>query len=120
MALEGLLQKRFHQLSGGEASRAALAGAVVRGPRCLLVDEPFHGLTPNYQTIVADALRKLAAEGTAIVATGHEVAWLLDIADEVIWCVAGTTHGLGRPEEARSHQQFVRDYLGWRSIGSAR
>lgn len=112
-ALDDLLDKRFHELSGGEGRRAALAGAVVRAPKCLLADEPFMGITPKNQEMVGAALRGLAAEGTAILATGHEVSALLEIADEVIWCVAGTTHGLGGPEEARAHRQFVSEYLGW-------
>jgi ABC-type Mn2+/Zn2+ transport system ATPase subunit len=63
--------------------------------------------------MIGAALRRLAAAGTAIVTTGHDVAALFAVADDVIWCVAGTTHGLGRPEDARSHSEFERDYLGW-------
>ena len=115
LSLEGLLERKFHELSGGEGRRVALAAALVRKPRCLLADEPFLGITPKDQEVVATVLQELAAEGTAVVTTGHEVSALLETADEVIWCVAGTTHGLGRPEQARSHPEFVRDYLGWQS-----
>ncbi len=113
LGLEGLVDSKFHELSEGEGRRVALAAALVRAPKCLLADEPLLGLTPNNQAVVADVLRRLAADGTAIVTTGHEVVPLLELADEVIWCVAGTTHGLGRPEEAKAHEQFVREYLGW-------
>jgi ABC-2 type transport system ATP-binding protein len=112
LELENCLGMRSDRLSGGEARRAALAGALLREPLCLLVDEPFAGITPKDQEAVGSALRNLAAAGTAVVTTGHDVAPLLNTADEVIWCVAGTTHGLGRPEEARSHAQFRREYLG--------
>jgi ABC-type multidrug transport system ATPase subunit len=112
-ALEDLAHKKVDALSGGEAKRAALAAAVIRAPVCLLADEPFKGIAPQDEALVAGALRGLAAEGTAIVVTGHNVEAILDVADDVVWCVAGTTHGLGKPEEARSYPQFVRDYLGW-------
>lgn len=113
MALEAFLDSRAHELSGGEGRRAVLAGALIREPVCLLADEPFAGIAPTDQKRIAAALRGLAARGTAIVISGHEVEALLDVTDEVIWCVAGTTHGLGSPDEARAHSQFVREYLGW-------
>jgi len=52
----------------------------------------------------------------AILVTGHEVEDLFDLADEVIWMVAGTTHGLGTPEEAARHAQFRLEYLGTRRL----
>lgn len=115
--IEGLLEKRSHELSGGESRRAALAAAMIREPLCLLADEPFHGMAPKDQGTIGAGLRRLAAAGTAIVTTGHDVAALFSVADEVIWCVAGTTHGLGRPQDARSHPEFERDYLGWHLEG---
>jgi len=65
---------------------------------------------------VATALRARAAAGTAILVTGHEVEDLFDLADEVIWMVAGTTHGLGPPDEAARHHQFRLEYLGTRCL----
>lgn len=113
MGLEELLDGRSDELSGGERRRAALAGALVREPACLLADEPFAGIAPKDQQMIGAALRGMAAAGTAIVLSGHDVEALLSVTDEVIWCVAGTTHGLGGPDEARAHSQFVKDYLGW-------
>jgi hypothetical protein len=33
----------------------------------------------------------------------------------VIWMVAGTTHWIGTPDQARVHGQFRREYLGPRA-----
>lgn len=117
LEIEQYLEKRSHELSGGEGRRAALAAAMIRQPLCLLADEPFAGLAPKDQEMIGRALRRLAEAGTAIVTTGHDVAALLAVADDVIWCVAGTTHGLGRPQDARAHPEFERDYLGWHLEG---
>ncbi len=57
---------------------------------------------------------ELAGQGSAVVVTGHDVTDLLAVADDVTWMVAGTTHQLGTPAEARRHDQFVREYLGSR------
>jgi ABC-type multidrug transport system ATPase subunit len=104
--------QRADQLSGGERRRAEIALAWIRRPRCLLADEPFAGIAPRDAEVVAGALREMAAGGCAIVVTGHEVRQLLDIADDVVWMVAGTTQGLGSREEALKSDAFRRGYLG--------
>jgi ABC-type multidrug transport system ATPase subunit len=104
--------QRSDRLSGGERRRSELALAWIREPRCLLADEPFAGLDPRDVEVVAGALREMAGGGCALVVTGHEVRQLLDIADDVVWMVAGTTHGLGTREEALRSDAFRRGYLG--------
>jgi ABC-type multidrug transport system ATPase subunit len=110
--LEGLLDSRVGELSGGEERRAEMAIARLRKPRCLLADEPFAGLAPLDRDRVAQDLLEQAASGVAVIVTGHEVEDLLGVADEVVWMVAGTTHVLGTAEAARVHDQFRREYLG--------
>jgi ABC-type sulfate/molybdate transport systems ATPase subunit len=54
----------------------------------------------------------MAKRGCTVVAAGHEVRELLAIADQVVWMTAGTTHGLGAPDDARRHPRFRGEYLG--------
>ncbi len=110
--IEGLERRRVSQLSGGERRRCEWALALLSGPRCIVADEPLAGVQPNDRSLIADAMREAAAGGCAFVVTGHEVPELLDLADEVVWMVAGTTHGLGTPADAQAHGQFRREYLG--------
>ena len=107
-----LLDRSPPSLSLGERRRADIALAVARRPDCLLADEPFLRITPKDAEAVADVFRALAAAGCAVAVTGHEVPVLFDVADDVLWMTAGTTHVLGTPAEAREHQQFRREYLG--------
>ncbi len=114
-ALVGLterLDQYPHQLSGGETRRAELAVALVRGPRCLLADEPFRGVAPLDAEILTGVFRELAQRGCAVVFTGHEVHTLLAAADHVTWCTDGTTYELGPPAAAREHARFRDLYLG--------
>src|SRR6185503_20509155 len=115
-AVRSLMEHRVAELSGGERVRASLAIAFARRPLVLLADEPLVGLTPREQELMAGLLKELAAEGTAVVTSGHDVRSLLDVSDVVIWSVAGTTHVLGTPAEARQHDQFAREYLGPRYL----
>jgi ABC-type multidrug transport system ATPase subunit len=112
LQLEDLLDRMPDSLSGGERRRAEVALALTRDPVCLLADEPLMGIAPRDAELLGAAFRTLAQRGCGVVVTGHEVATLLDFADEVIWLTAGTTHSLGTPAEALRHWQFRREYLG--------
>lgn len=107
-----LLDRRCGALSTGERRRAEVATALARRPDCLLADEPYRNLDPEDRGIVAAAIRGLAAQGCAVVVTGHEVEDLVLSVDTVVWCTDGTTYELGTPHEALTHWRFVRSYLG--------
>lgn len=106
-----LLMQKPQTFSGGELRRAELAAALARRPDCVLADEPFRGIAPVDHALIADIFRGMAAEGCAVVVTGHEVPSLMELADHVTWCTAGTTYELGAPLAARAHEAFQRDYL---------
>jgi ABC-type multidrug transport system ATPase subunit len=108
--VEDFLDARTPSLSGGELRRAELALALARRPRCLLADEPFRGIAPVDHDLLSDIFRGMAAEGCAVVVTGHEVATLLALAHHVTWCTSGTTYELGAPERAQAHEAFQREY----------
>ena len=115
-----LLDRRPHQLSGGERRRAELAAALVRRPTCLVADEPYRGIAPLDAELLTEVFRALAADGCAVVVTGHETPTLLDAADHVTWCTDGTTYELGPPSAAERHERFGSEYLGprwWRASG---
>jgi ABC-type multidrug transport system ATPase subunit len=112
LSLAEMIERRPQDVSGGERQRVSLGLAVLRAPTCLLMDEPFSGVAPLDLPLVMDGLRSLRAQGTALIVSGHDVEALLEVADDIVWVVAGTTHALGAPAAARRHHQFAREYLG--------
>jgi ABC-type multidrug transport system ATPase subunit len=112
LRVEDLIEKRPWEMSRGERRRAELCLAWAREPSCLVADEPLEGLAPKDQEAVVGVLRELAGEGCGVLVTGHDVRPLLEVSDDVVWMVGGTTHGLGPPDAAREHHQFCREYLG--------
>lgn len=100
------------RLSGGEIRRAAVALALARGPRCLVVDEPFRGLSPIDAELLGRVFRQMADGGVAVLLTGHEIPVLRTIADAVVWCTAGTTHQYPDPATAWDNHELRRDFLG--------
>jgi len=119
MRLDTLLDRRPTRISGGERQRVSLGLALVRGPACLLMDEPFAGVAPADRPLVARGLRLLRAQGAAVVISGHDVEDVFSVSDQILWVTAGTTHWLGSPGEAARHDQFRRDYLGPRAPGAS-
>lgn len=101
LGVERFTDSRPHALSGGEQRRAEVAAIFVRRPTVLLADEPLRGIAPIDQERILRAFRTLAAEGCAVVVTGHDVSALLDAGDHVTWCTSGTTYELGAPTLAK-------------------
>lgn len=66
--------------SRGMRQRLALERALIHTPRLVLLDEPFTGLDDRAVRIVADRIRRVAAEGAIVVLATHD----LDVADGLI------------------------------------
>jgi branched-chain amino acid transport system ATP-binding protein len=74
---------RGTDLSGGEQQMLAIARALIRDPKLVLLDEPFEGLAP---VIVQDLLatcRTLAEAGQTIVVVEQNISAALTLADRV-------------------------------------
>lgn len=95
----GLTERGEDPVSGfsrGMRQRLALERALLHEPRLVLLDEPFTGLDDRAVTIVADRLRRLAAQGAIIVLATHD----LDLADGLVTRVAIVRDGRLITDEA--------------------
>ena len=87
LARGGLTQysRKFpHQLSGGEQRRVALARALARRPRVMLMDEPFSGLDNRLRDEVRDhTLSILKEEGAGVLLVTHDPDEAMRMADRI-------------------------------------
>jgi len=76
VGLQSLQSKYPHELSAGEKQRAAIARAIVNRPAVILADEPTGALEPRSAEEVLALLRRIHAEGAAVllVTTRQDVA----------------------------------------------
>ncbi|WP_114965928.1 ABC transporter ATP-binding protein [Alkalilacustris brevis] len=61
------------ELSAGERQRVEIVRCLLQNPKLLIMDEPTSVLTPQEVEILFRTLRKLAAEGTAILYISHKL-----------------------------------------------
>jgi cobalt/nickel transport system ATP-binding protein len=71
-------------LSGGEKRRVALAACLATDPQVLLLDEPFSGLDPRNQVMLAETIQELRDRGKTLVVATHDLAIASEITDRVI------------------------------------
>jgi ATP-binding cassette subfamily C protein CydD len=81
-AADTMLDERGSGLSGGERRRLALARALLKPSRLLLLDEPTADLDPTAEAEIIGLIRSLAGDRTVIVATHSEA--LAAAADHVV------------------------------------
>ena len=106
------LANKGQQLSGGEQQMLAIARALVRDPKILLLDEPFEGLAPGIVRGLMAVCRDLAAAGQTIVLVEQNIAATLALAQRVYMINNGHIVHEGPASEIRSQPEVLQRYLG--------
>jgi ABC-type branched-subunit amino acid transport system ATPase component len=113
-ALDPLRSRRAGLLSGGEQQMLALAHALARRPRLLLVDELSLGLAPVLVERLLPIVRRYADESAAgVILVEQHIASALQIADRGIVLAHGEMTTEGTADALRNDRNLmVASYLG--------
>ena len=105
-ALAQRLDTAAGNLSGGEQQVLAVAQAVLRRPRILLVDELSLGLSPEALAAVLGVVQELATGGTAVVLVEQSISTAMEIADTAVFLESGRVRYQGPAAALRDHPEL--------------
>jgi len=84
LRIEHLAERAPMKLSGGQGQLVAIASLLAMRPRHIVLDEPTAQLDPEGTRLVGEALRVLAATGTALLVAEHKTDLLDGLCDRVL------------------------------------
>lgn len=102
LAKVGLSDRENHyprHLSGGQKQRVALARALAMKPEVLLLDEPTSALDPELVGEVEKAIEAAAQAGQTMILVSHDMSFVSQVADKVLFLDKGKIIETGTPEE---------------------
>jgi len=103
---------RGTDLSGGEQQMLAIARALVRDPKIILLDEPFEGLAPVIVSDLVKACRDLADAGQTIVLVEQNLAAALTLASRIYIINNGHIAHEGPAQEIKAQPEILHRHLG--------
>lgn len=83
LELKTVLNRPIGELSKGYRHRVAIAGALIHGPKILIMDEPSEGLDPNQKYGLRSFIREFASQGAVLLST-HIMEDVEAIANRII------------------------------------
>ncbi len=83
LGLEVDPNKKIYDMSVSEKQRVEILKVIYRGAKILILDEPTAVLTPQETQKLFEVLRKMKAEGCAIIIITHKLNEVMDISDRV-------------------------------------
>ena len=110
--LKARTKQQAETLSGGEQQMLAMARAMLRRPKLLMLDEPSLGLAPKVGREVYDALFKISQAGTTILLVEQNAKMALRIASFGYIMESGRIVLEGTAQELQDNEDVQELYLG--------
>jgi len=117
--MEGFGDRRPAQLSGGQKARVALARALAKRPKLLLLDEPLSALDKNLREATQFELVNIQERtGTTFIIVTHDQEEAMTMASRLAVMDRGTLAQIGTPGEVYEYpnSRFTAEFLGTANI----
>ena len=111
--IEGYIDKKVSQLSGGERQMVAMIMALIRQPKVIMFDEPTANLAPKVATLVLETIHSLAKDlGLTVILVEQNARRALEMGDRAYLLISGRKVFEGGGKELLEHKELGRLYLG--------
>lgn len=117
--MEGFGRRRPHELSGGQRARVALARALAKRPKLLLLDEPLSALDKNLREATRFELMNIQHRtGTTFIIVTHDQEEAMTMASRLALMERGKLVQVGTPAEVYDfpNSRFTAEFLGTANI----
>ena len=113
VGLEDKAKEYPRKLSGGQKQRLAIVRALAMEPDVMLFDEPTSALDPEMVKDVLVVIKKLAETGMTCVIVTHEMGFVREVSDRVVFLHNGQIEESGTPEEIFNNpkSERVKEFL---------
>ncbi len=115
LQIDHILERSVSGLAGGDRQRVALGRAIVRRPKCFLMDEPLGTLDAEFREVMVHELRELhnRIHATTVYVT-HDQHEAMAMADKIAVMNHGVIEQFGTPQEIYSKPatMYVADFIG--------
>ncbi len=115
LGIRDILDRPVGGLSAGDRQRVALGRAIVREPKCFLMDEPLGALDAEFREHMAGELRALHDRmGATTVYVTHDQIEAMQMGDRIVVMNHGVVEQFGRPQEIYDWPatMFVASFIG--------
>ena len=112
VGLEAHMHDEAGALALGQQRIVEIARALAADPCLLLLDEPAAGLRFKEKEALGELLKKLKAEGVAILLVEHDMDFVMGLVDRIVVMEFGEKIAEGLPEEIQQNERVLAAYLG--------
>ena len=110
-ALDAVIGERGGNLSGGQRQRIALARAIVRNPRLLVLDDATSAVDPAIEQAILGGLRE-SSDGMTVLVVAYRMA-TIQLADHIVYLEQG------RVVDQGTHQELLASCEGYGDLVNA-